>query len=160
MVESRITPIGKKIEEESDKEHADFNPKDLILDRVWITIPLETTVRQALNIEELESRFLVGYEAGLIDDTLFVQPCRVTGVLTLLEEGPEQVVIDMDILVQSKDLTPWRVEWNREIPVTLVGNRAKSIQSTSTEQWTSLGEIFLEALASSEPGIDTDQPGG
>ena len=73
----------------------------------------------------------------------------------MLEESPEQVV-DMDILVQSKDLTPWRVEWNREIPVTLVGNRAKSIQSTSTEPWTSPGEIFSDAPASSEPGIDTD----
>ena len=51
LVVSRITPIGKKIEEEPDNEHADFDPKDLILDRVWITVPLETTVRQALNIE-------------------------------------------------------------------------------------------------------------
>lgn len=84
----------------------------------------------------------------------------MTRVLTLLEDGPEQVVVDIDILVQSKDLTPWQVESNRERPVTLVGNRAKSIQSALIEQWTSPGEIFSEAMASSEPGIDTDQPSG
>ena len=131
LVVSNITSFADELAEQAKKE---VEPKriDRILERLWVTIPLGTTVGETLRLEDLEARFLIGYDAGLIGDDQFVQPSRVSGTVRLTKESADHVVIDVDIFVQSTRYRPWRVKSQQRVPVTTVGLRGWPVREIDT----------------------------
>ena len=160
LVVSRITSIGKSGQARTT---GDDNRTDRILERVWITLSLGIPVGRSLSLEELESRFLIGYDAGLIDDAQFVQPSRVTGTISLVQEGPDEVIVDLDMLVQSQKFEPWRIIGKRHVPVVLAGVRATPVQSASSTIPATVQDVPdpEPVIADSDQDVPPEeQPGG
>lgn len=100
--------------------------RDAAKERVWITLPVGTAVGEELDLEYLQSEYLVGYDAGdLPDGRMFVQPNAVRGKVTLIEDRSDSVIVDVNMLVEPKRRPSWRVKQVMTVPVTTAGIHAQ-----------------------------------
>lgn len=125
LVISRITSFAEKLNPD-DKENPELGRRyDKVLERVWITIPLGTQIGDSLDLETLERKFLVAYDEGDLDGAIYVQPNRIYGTLRVLEEKSDSVMVDIDMVVQTKRMPNWSYRKVESVPVTFTGIRAK-----------------------------------
>ncbi len=134
LVISRITSFAEKESGSRSRNRRNTNanstPKryDQILERVWISLELGVETGKRLDLDMLQQKFRVGYDEGPIDGEMYVQPNRVIGQLTLVEEGPNIVVIDISMRVKPIRLPAWEYSGVISVPVTPAGVRAKAVQ--------------------------------
>jgi hypothetical protein len=123
LVISRITSWARPREDEK----APIVRDDHILERVWVTVPAGTPLGKQLKVEDLLDRFLVGYDVGLIGQGIYIEPYRALGTVTLIEEKPNMVIANVDVVVEPQRHPSWRVRGVYEVPVSTTGIRATTV---------------------------------
>lgn len=136
LVISRITSVLVPTTPGPRRPWTKLKRADHSLERVWITIPYGTQIGEDLKLEELEDRFLVGYDEGEPHGEMFVQPNRVLGTLVLLEEKPNEIVIDINMRVEPKRMPSWDVN-QRKMPIQITpsGVRAKAVRGSPITEY-------------------------
>jgi len=127
LVVSQITSWADRPRDDKEEEEFKKNPPPQIdrqMERVWITIPFDAQVDQPLKIEEIEEKFMAGYDQGTFDRGLFVKPCRLRGFVTLKEIRPSEVVVLLDMVVEPTARPSWRVNQLLTVPIAPEGIRA------------------------------------
>lgn len=151
LVISRITSFGEKLGKKQAEEGIIPNRYDKVLERVWITLSLDTAIGEELDLELLERRFQVVYDEGEVDGDIFVQPNRVLGTIMLLEENEGNLVVDIDMVVETKRMPSWSVRNHRlSIPASYLGVRARPATDYSP----------LASLEQEEPAEEQVAEGG
>jgi len=127
LVVSRITAL-RPSELGTTKKQA---KRDFKIERVWITIPYGTEMGQQLKLEDLEEEFLAGYDEGLIGDASFLQPNRLQGFVTLLEQNDGTATAHLNVLIQPQRSPTWSVNGLFEqVPVKAEGIRAHRVDES------------------------------
>lgn len=156
LVISRITTLQAG----SDAGEDSAQRVDAVIERVWITLPLGTQAGELMMIEKLEDDFLTGYdEWSLSTNQFYIQPNKVLGRLTLVEESRDELVLDIDMRVEPIRLPSWRFRHrNFRVPIVAGGRRAEP--TTNLEHMAEPVEAPVEGAS---PGMETPpatQPGG
>jgi len=123
LVITRVTSVEEILSEEQKKQGVEPKRYDRFLERTWITIPAGTELGEELDLLKLQEQFLIGYDEHE-GEGYFTQPNRVTGKVTLLEEGPASAVVKINMSVQPWRKPPWWVRETLAVPVTSTGIRA------------------------------------
>jgi len=153
LVISRVTSFGDPLTKGQIRRGVVPKLYDQILERVWISLELGVQVGEELNLDELQQKFRIGYDEGPIDGEMYIQPNRVLGLMTLIEEGPDSVVIDINMRVEPIRLPPWTYVGTVSIPVTPSGVRAKRLEER---------DLSVAALDKLQPQTESvsDEPVG
>jgi hypothetical protein len=122
LVVTHITSWPEK-RTEDDQPVSD---KDRIFERVWVTIPANTPVGKALKVEKLNEAFMAGYDVkGVNEPGFFIQPAHLLGTITILEEGPNEVNMSIDVVCEPQRLLSWRYKQIVRVPVSPHGDFAQ-----------------------------------
>ena len=96
--------------------------RDIITERLWITVPLDVQVGETLELAKLEERFLVGYDEDDEGHGFFIQPSRLVGTITMREQRPDTMVADLIVVLKPRYRDNWAlVEKAAEIPIVADG---------------------------------------
>ena len=136
--------------------------RTLLTERLWVSIPLGTQLGDVLNLHELDQLKLIGYDTDDHQDdhdSYFIQPYRVNGTVTMLEERPDSVVVDVNLLLEpaaQRNSATWRIEPQQmTVPVTRDGVHATRVAPPPLAQYR--GEEDVDATSTDEM---TDPDGG
>ena len=132
LVISRITSVSDKKGKKPVKRDGVISRHDRMIERVWILLPMGTQVGQEMKLEQLEQKFLVGYDAGQFDHGIYVQPNRVLGTVTIFEETTGTIGVDIDMLVAPQKMPSWAYEQSITLSATPNGVRAKPVAGAIT----------------------------
>lgn len=127
LVISQVTSWADRPPEEMSEEERKKFPQiqqDRVLERVWITIPFDAQVDQELKIEEIEEKFLAGYDEGDINVGMYIKPNRLRGFVTIKEVRPTEVVVRLDMIVEPQRHPTWKVSDTLTVPIAPDGIRA------------------------------------
>ncbi len=143
LVLSRITSFADSTQEDAPRA-------EKVLERVWISLPFGTPAGEIFKLEELEQKFLVGYDEGRLDHegSMFVQPNRVLGKLRIEQQTSDLIVVTVDMRVEPIRVPSWSYKGVLSVPVSLSGVRARPVDETETMM---VDETALEDL---EPDAD------
>ena len=127
LVITHITSVDTRDPDDSDKTLGQQHDK--YIERIWLTIPLGTPIGQVIKAEDLNDKFLVGYdvaEVGSNEDKFFIQPINVKGKINVLQEDAKNgtALVDIDIIAAPRGLILWRLRETREVAVVPSGIRA------------------------------------
>lgn len=136
--------------------------RTLLTERLWVSIPLGTQLGDVLNLHELDQLKLIGYDTDDHQDghdSYFIQPYRVNGTVTMLEERPDSVVVDVNILLEpaaQRNSTTWQIEQRQmTVPVTRDGVHATRVAPSALAQYR--GE---DHVRETDADATTDPDGG
>lgn len=101
--------------------------KERFMERLWVTIPRDTRVGEVLDVEELDFKHLVGYDAGEVGDELFREPYKVGGHVTVLEEREGKAVVYVNVQVAPRRRPMWAVKGRYELELRAEGKYAKEV---------------------------------
>ncbi len=84
---------------------------DVIFERAWIAIPATTEAGDVIRIRDLEQQRRVGYDRYQLNEPgYFVQPARIFGTVSIIEEREDTLELAVDIKVQPRrKMPPWQV---------------------------------------------------
>ncbi len=102
--EDRIIVIGRTTsyaDKDEDGKPIDGTMRPRKLERVWINIRPDIPLGKAQKLEDLETVFLIGYDVNNLDEKGFFNgPALTKGFVNLIEEGPDKVVVILDMEVR------------------------------------------------------------
>jgi hypothetical protein len=132
LVISRITSVSDKKGKKPVKIGGVISRHDRMIERVWILLPMGTQVGQELKLGQLEQKFQVGYDAGQLEQGIYVQPNRVLGTVTILEETTGTIGVAIDMLVAPQKMPSWPYKRSITLSATPNGVRAKPVAGAIT----------------------------
>ncbi|MAE63581.1 MAG: hypothetical protein CMJ18_04865 [Phycisphaeraceae bacterium] len=123
--------------------------REVMKERVWLTIPAGAPLGSRINLLKLEEAFLAGYDR---DDGngFFIRPSRTTGTVTLLELKGEAALVNIDAKVAPIDVNLWEFNKVLEVPIVEDGIRASMVQDVDR-----FAHDFVDDDA---PPIDSGEP--
>ncbi|MCE9590757.1 MAG: hypothetical protein K8S99_09560 [Planctomycetes bacterium] len=141
LVISQITSWADRPPKGKEEEYKDrpLPQKDRQMERVWITIPFDAQVGQELKLEDIEDKFLAGYDRGDIERGMFIEADRLRGFVRVMEIRPTEVVVNLEMLVECKGPT-WSVHDVLTVPIRPDGLRAGR---ATTDRVTKLGHTSV-----------------
>ena len=160
LVMTRITSWAPPLEQ----DWTTFNYKepkgprtitDREMERAWITIPYGTPVGQRLVGEELEARFLTGYDRNqATGEAYYILPHKMLGTITIVEEKPDELVVDLNMEIRPKDNKNWHLKQQMRVPITLEGKHAQ--KATDSDQLIIAG--IRRRPSDTDPGLPPIEP--
>lgn len=121
IVLSRITAWPDPPKDKDDKPPV----IDRTIERLWLEIPSDVPLGQEVKLEELEKRFLIGYDmCDIATGKYYIRPFKALGSLTMLEEKPEGIVTSLNIGITLDETTPWKMIETKVVSVSANGVRA------------------------------------
>lgn len=125
LVLTRITSVNKEAGNPG-------SPRvDRYFERVWITVPMSTPQGAELVVEELEEKFLVGYDRNAYGRGYFIRPNKASGKIKLIERRQNSAVIQIDIRVAPHNFGNWQIRETLEVPYTDSGIHATLAQDST-----------------------------
>lgn len=126
LVLTRITSFAHR---QGEDKNAPVVRKDTNFERAWIAIPLGTPIGQPLDLEQLSQDFLTGYDVKKPTATeqnpdFFIFPGTIRGRLTVVEERPDALVLDLNLVVHP-EAEPWAVRERMTVPMGMDGRWAQ-----------------------------------
>ena len=100
-------------------------------ERAWISLDYGTPVGRRLQLQDLETQFKTGYDRREDDgDAYYILPHKMAGTITIVEEKPDELVIDLNIEIRPKQTKDWFIRERVNVPITLTGRHAKVAQDS------------------------------
>ncbi len=129
LVLTRITSFRRRLPEDKPTAAPTGERYDANLERAWITLPLGAAVGEKIRMEELDRKFLTGFDVNRENDgDYYIRPNRIDGFVTVVEERSDALVIDINVEVQPSQLTPWSVREVMTVPLAPEGRRAVMVR--------------------------------
>lgn len=126
LVLTRLTSKATDPKDPDGPRHDDY------VERLWITIPVSAPRGSQLDLQQLDERFLIGYERDDQGRGMYARPCRTTGRLTVLQREAGTAVVHLELRAAPWREETWELRDTLVVPASETGIRATMVREVDT----------------------------